>query len=497
MRPYLDMLNHILLNGTDKGDRTGTGTRSIFGYQMRFDLNDGLPVVTTKKLFLKGIIAELLWFLQGDTNAKTLQAQGVKIWDEWAPTARTLADAYFKNGINLLAKRSEQEGRNMTFPDDILSHIQDPAYQMITKDRAVVPAGWEITESSTDVDGKPFLECYHPDFWPMLLDLLIKNKYAPADVKDRIGELGPVYGKQWRDWQMVVEEEDTSIDAKMSRVYGWMAANHPDDAPEAKYPVTVYNLKNTACGDVFCKRYESEYPYMFAPYEFTDGSTTQSVSEFVEVLDKHIADGLALPPITKYSVKGFDQIGWLINRLKTNPDCRRMIVSAWNVADLPKMALSPCHALFQFYTVEMTETERVVWANERNLKVTNVDANTNIMSELDALGVPKRKLSCQLYQRSCDSFLGVPFNIVSYSLLTMMIAQVCDMAYGDFIWTGGDVHVYSNHMEQVATQLRRDPYPLPTMKINPDVKDIFAFKLEDFELVGYESHPAIKAPVAV
>jgi thymidylate synthase len=264
MQQYQTLLKHILETGTQKTDRTGTGTTSVFGYQMRFNLNDGFPMVTTKKVHLKSIIHELLWFINGDTNIKYLTDNGVKIWDEWA---------------------------------------------------------------------------------------------------DENGDLGPVYGKQWRSW------------------------------------------------------------------------TTR--------------DGRVI-----------DQLKEVIETLKKSPDSRRIIVSAWNVGELSEMALMPCHALFQFYVAD-------------------------------------NKLSCQLYQRSADVFLGVPFNIASYALLTMMIAQVCDLDLGDFIWTGGDTHIYSNHYEQVQTQLAREPKALPTMKINPDVKDIFSFKFEDFELLNYEPYPGIKAPVAV
>lgn len=270
MQQYLNLLKHIIETGDDKSDRTGTGTRSVFGYQMRFNLQDGFPLVTTKKTHLKSIIHELLWFLKGDTNIAYLKEHQVRIWDEWA---------------------------------------------------------------------------------------------------DEDGNLGPVYGKQWRSWEG--------------------------------------------------------------------------------------AGGMEI-----------DQVSELVTQLKTNPDSRRMIISAWNVADLPKMKLMPCHCLFQFYT-----------------------------SSPDASG--KRKLSCQLYQRSADVFLGVPFNIASYALLTLMIARVCDMEPGEFIHSFGDVHLYSNHFEQAKLQLTRTPFPLPEMKINASVKDIFEFTYEDFELLNYVSHPAIKAPVAV
>jgi len=269
MQQYLDLLQHILDTGATKTDRTGTGTRSCFGYQMRFDLGKGFPLVTTKRLHLKSIIYELLWFLRGETNIRYLKEHGVSIWDEWA---------------------------------------------------------------------------------------------------DADGELGPVYGKQWRSW------------------------------------------------------------------EGADGRTV-------------------------------DQISQMIEQIRTTPDSRRLIVSAWNVADLPDMALMPCHALFQFYVAP--------------------GANG------------KGKLSCQLYQRSADVFLGVPFNIASYALLTLMVAQVCDLEPGEFIHSFGDVHLYNNHLEQANLQLSRKPYALPVMKLNPAVRDIFAFRFEDFTLEGYQYHPAIKASVAV
>lgn len=264
MKQYHDLLKHIVEHGTQKEDRTGTGTKSVFGYQMRFDLSQGFPCITTKKLHLRSIIIELLWFLQGDTNIKFLQENKVRIWDEWA---------------------------------------------------------------------------------------------------DEKGDLGPVYGHQWRSW------------------------------PDGK------------------------------------GGT-------------------------------IDQITKLVDAIKNNPDSRRHLISAWNVADVDNMALPPCHTMFQFYVAD-------------------------------------GKLSCQLYQRSADTFLGVPFNIASYALLTMMIAQVCDLEVGDFVHTFGDAHIYSNHMEQVELQLSRDCKTLPTMKINPNVKDIFSFTYEDFELTNYEPHPHIKGAVAV
>jgi thymidylate synthase len=271
MKQYLDLLRHVIADGIQKDDRTGTGTQSCFGYQMRFDLSKGFPMVSTKQLHLKSIIYELLWFLKGETNIGYLKEHGVRIWDEWA---------------------------------------------------------------------------------------------------DERGELGPVYGKQWRSW----------------------------------------------------------------------GSAN----------GKHI-----------------DQISDLIHQLKMNPDSRRLIVSAWNVAELPEMALMPCHVLFQFYTTPPDNTGG------------------------------RRRLSCQLYQRSADVFLGVPFNIASYALLTCMIAQVTDMEPGEFIHSFGDVHLYNNHREQATLQLTRSPNPLPQMKLNSDVENIFDFRFEDFSLENYQPHPPIKARVAV
>lgn len=280
MKQYLELLTHILETGGDKGDRTGTGTRSVFGYQMRFDLSVGFPLLTTKKVHMKSIIYELLWFLKGDTCVDYLQANGVSIWDEWAT-----------------AEQTARFGR-------------------------------------------------------------------PA------GELGPIYGHQWRN---------------------------------------------------------------FGASKNADGA---------------------------YNADGFDQITWLINEIKTNPNSRRLIVSGWNPAEAGQVALPPCHTLFQFYVID-------------------------------------GKLSCQLYQRSADVFLGVPFNIASYALLTHMIAQVCDLGVGEFIWTGGDTHLYSNHFEQAKLQLSREPLPLCTLKLNPEIKDIFDFGFDDIVIENYQSHPAIKAAVAV
>lgn len=291
MKQYLELLGHIMKNGTDKSDRTGTGTTSVFGYQMRFNLEEGFPLLTTKKVFLRGIIHELIWFLKGDTNIRYLAKNNVHIWDDWPYRRYKQSKEFQGEAIDAFSKRI----------------AEDEEFAM------------------------------------------------------RWGELGPVYGKQWRDFS------------------------------------------------------------------------------------------------------GFDQISWVIEEIKRNPDSRRLLVSAWNppqIEEMAKAGLPPCHTLFQFYVIE-------------------------------------GRLSCQLYQRSADVFLGVPFNIASYALLTMMVAQVTGLRPGDFVHTLGDAHIYSNHKEQVKLQLAREPRKLPVMKLNQGVRSIFDFKPEDFELIGYDPHPAIKGEVAV
>lgn len=320
MKNYLDLLRHIKENGIDDEERTGTGARSVFGYQMRFNLQDGFPLLTTKKMHLKSIIHELLWFLKGDTNIKYLKDNGVTIWDEWA---------------------------------------------------------------------------------------------------NQDGSLGPVYGQQWSAWEGVAHDISGQF------------------------------------------LYQQEQPL-------------------------------------GYGIKTIDQITWAINRLKTNPQCRRIIVSAWNVADIPRMKLAPCHCLFQFYTAPLNISERQAIANKSNLlSGGNYMDKVACAAWLDANNIPKRKLSCQLYQRSCDVPLGVGYNVASYALLTMMFAQCVNMVPHEFIWTGGNCHVYANQWDGVNEQLTREPYQLPTMRINTTVKDILSFSYNDFKLDNYQCHPAIKMPVAV
>lgn len=339
MKQYLALMQDILDNGVVKKDRTGVGTLSVFGRQLRFDLKEGFPLVTTKKVHLKSIIHELLWFLNGDTNVKYLQENGVKIWNEWANAE---------------------------------------------------------------------------------------------------GELGPVYGKQWREWR---------------------------------------DCKVVECHDVERTQQLMQRGYKYIGNMKEDG-TTYLVYE-----------------------KAHDQISKVIQQLREDPDSRRIIVSAWNVGDLDDMALNPCHNYFQFYTTEMTALERLNWFEENEPEKfarTPLNNVEKLLHEiLDREGIPRRKLSCFYMMRSNDYLLGAPFNVASYALLTHMIAQQLNMVPDELVYSGVDVHLYSNHLEQAKLQLTREPYPLPKLVIKRKPDSIFDYKYEDFELVGYQAHPHIAAPVAV
>lgn len=344
MKQYLALMKDILDNGVVKKDRTGVGTLSVFGRQLRFDLKEGFPLVTTKKVHLKSIIHELLWFLNGDTNVKYLQENGVKIWNAWS---------------------------------------------------------------------------------------------------DEEGNLGPVYGKQWREWR---------------------------------------DCKVVECHDVRRTQQLMQRGYKYIGNMKEDG-TTYLVYE-----------------------KAHDQISKVIQQLREDPDSRRIIVSAWNVGDLDDMALNPCHNYFQFYTTEMTLLERLDWyeanepekfANAPLINHEDIDDEERLHETLDREGIPRRKLSCFYMMRSNDYLLGAPFNVASYALLTHMIAQQLNMVPDELVYSGVDVHLYSNHLEQAKLQLTREPYPLPKLVIKRKPDSIFDYKYEDFELVGYQSHGTIKAPIAV
>lgn len=344
MKQYLALMQDILDNGVVKKDRTGVGTLSVFGRQLRFDLKEGFPLVTTKKVHLKSIIHELLWFLNGDTNVKYLQENGVRIWNEWS---------------------------------------------------------------------------------------------------DEEGNLGPVYGKQWREWR---------------------------------------DCKVVECHDVRRTQQLMQRGYKYIGNMKEDG-TTYLVYE-----------------------KAHDQISKVIQQLREDPDSRRIIVSAWNVGDLDDMALNPCHNYFQFYTTEMTLLERLDWyevnkpekfANAPLINHEDIDSEERLHETLDREGIPRRKLSCFYMMRSNDVALGKPFNIASYALLTHMVAQQVNMVPDELVYSGVDVHLYLNHLEQIKLQLTREPYPLPKLVIKRKPDSIFDYKYEDFEVVGYQSHPHIAMPVAV
>ncbi|ENJ7998969.1 thymidylate synthase [Escherichia coli] len=344
MKQYLALMQDILDNGVVKKDRTGVGTLSVFGRQLRFDLKEGFPLVTTKKVHLKSIIHELLWFLNGDTNVKYLQENGVKIWNAWS---------------------------------------------------------------------------------------------------DEEGNLGPVYGKQWREWR---------------------------------------DCKVVECHDVRRTQQLMQRGYKYIGNMKEDG-TTYLVYE-----------------------KAHDQISKVIQQLREDPDSRRIIVSAWNVPDLDDMALNPCHNYFQFYTTEMTLLERLDWyevnepekfANAPLINHEDIDSEERLHETLDREGIPRRKLSCFYMMRSNDVALGKPFNIASYALLTHMVAQQVNMVPDELVYSGVDVHLYLNHLDQIKLQLAREPYPLPKLVIKRKPESIFDYKYEDFEVVGYQSHPHIVMPVAV
>lgn len=378
MKQYLDMARHVLETGVEKKDRTGTGTLSVFGYQMRFDLGEGFPLVTTKKCHMRSIIHELLWFLKGDTNIQYLTDNGVTIWDEWALKEDEIVEYPMSN--------SDRVGYAVT--NGLWS---DGGSRLIAK---LNKLGEEEGNLYLDTLGVPRSEKY---------------------VNRKKGDLGPVYGKQWRNW-----------DATSRR--GMIAGQ----------------------------------------------------------------------------AESIDQIAVVMDQLRKDPDSRRIIVSAWNVAELSQMALAPCHAFFQFYTRELSFEEREKWVimNDEDEKLENYLNERMVDKELNEMwmndrNVPTRTLSCQLYQRSADVFLGVPFNIASYALLIHMVAQQVNMVPEEFVWTGGDVHLYSNHLEQIKEQLTREPRPLPKLVIKHKPASIFEYNFIDFELQDYDSHPAIKAPVAI
>ena len=368
MKSYLDMVQHIFDNGYTKMDRTGTGTIGVFGYQLRHSMKDGFPLLTTKKMFTKGIIVELLWFLRGETNIRPLLQNGVRIWTQWP----------YKNYLKLM-----EENRK--------------------------PGAW-IT--------------------PFTLEQFEEQIVLDKTFAERYGDLGPVYGSQWRAWP------------------GQIKKFKHNEQPNGYY----------------------YYPNNWLPVH--EGSLYQ---------------------------ERIDQIELLMNDLRKNPLSRRHIVTAWNPAELDEMIVSglpPCHCLWQVNCRPLSDDEREAIAIERKVDILDTFSMDEIRKVWDDANVPKYYLDLQLYQRSCDTFLGVPFNIASYSLLLHMLAQQVNMIPGDFIHSYGDLHIYSNHFEQAKEQLTRKPYPLPKLKLNK-APDIYSYKLEDFVFEDYQSHGSIKAPIAV
>jgi len=480
MKAYLDLMRHIRDFGVFKEDRTGTGTLSVFGYQMRFDLSEGFPLVTTKKCHLKSIIHELLWFLKGETNVRYLKENGVSIWDEWVdPDTAVYKELSVQERLDTIKKSDEATiGKVLAFFKKYEGNPELEAHEyLLAGNRYLI-----------NRNGYDFL----PDFL---------DKCGIDDEKLVSGELGPVYGKQWRSWPNPTRPKELETP---QRIDLW------NQHATANFPYSGELLKEMA--DIIDDTATNFKPWVFADYSKKAAQVwgyQEGISKLFAIFDvpTHVVDPEG----------SIDQISNLIDMLKNNPDSRRLIVSAWNPAQVDIMALPPCHCLFQFYSAPLSIKERSKLVSKKGqealdqfaehilavrgpvgeMKELDVEVERQHHEFLDNMGIPSRKLSCQLYQRSMDVFLGCPFNIASYALLTMMIAQVTNHVAGEFIHTSGDTHLYSNHLEQADLQLSRTPHKLPTMKINPEVTNLFDFQYEDFELVGYECDPAISAPVAV
>ncbi len=465
MKQYLDMMRHVRENGVYKEDRTGTGTYSVFAYQMRFDLSDGFPLVTTKLCHLKSIIHELLWFLNGDTNIRYLKANGVSIWDDWAikGTEEYVNKTDLEIRDALLARFSVKKiggigVKNQPVRFDF-SVEEETVYFNVTQEV------WDETlaavKGSENIVNDSLGYCY----------TLIAEFYGIETKRLVAGELGPVYGSQWRNWPVA---QQSTVDAliELSCLGNGSFWGNSD-------------------GNVIAQRALLEIP-----------GIRHNKRAFMSS-GKTYGDWLAITKDDKnhYGFNGgIDQIKNMVEMIKNNPNSRRLLVSAWNPLEIEQMALPPCHCLFQFYTTPISGMSRWTYGLRNNYFTENQGrgyTGEKLEEFLDEKGVPDALLSCQLYQRSCDVFLGVPFNIASYALLTMMVAQVTGLGVGEFVWTGGDVHLYSNHLEQADLQLTRTPHKLPTMNIKNRGQAIDAFAFEDFELRDYVHDAAIKAPIAV
>jgi thymidylate synthase len=441
MKQYQELLQHVLDHGVEKEDRTGTGTLSVFGHQTRYDLSEGFPLLTTKKVHLKSVIHELLWFLSGDTNTEYLTENGVRIWNEWCDSNGNLGPVYGNQFRNFGGKH-----KNRRQPSPKIAEGIAPTYLGVAngkgKEGSIFKKTWEGMISRCynkndigyhDYGGKGVYVCdewlYFPNFEQDVKNLAnykLKEQDPKKYVldKDTIGD-GFCYSPKSCQW---VTQQENGL-AKSNKLY------------TVEKDGKIYQFNNPS---TFCKE-QGISNKNFSDLWTLDRPCTRYGFRLVSVVDGD---------------QGVDQISQLVESLKTNPNSRRHIVSAWNPGELDQMALPPCHAFFQFYVAD-------------------------------------GKLSCQLYQRSADIFLGVPFNIASYSLLTLMLAQVCGYDPGEFIHTLGDAHLYKNHLDQAKLQLSRECRTLPTMKLNPEVTDVLQFKYEDFTLEGYDPHPHIKAEVAV
>lgn len=507
MKQYLDFLKHIQTNGVRKSDRTGTGTTSVFGQQLRFDLSQGFPLVTTKKVHTKSVIAELLWMLSGSTNVKDLQAMGCTIWDEWRQPYS------LKRKAVMIAPRT---GLKASYTGDFSTAGFE--FKAGTEDRKLADTWVRMMRRCYDVNNHRYAlygacgATVHPD-WHNVETFVAEAKQLPHwEYKQA----------QWGTFELDKDYFGAGEYGKNSSV--WLRTDENNKYTKACIPVnvtqpcgttTLYMTLSDAAeaigmpNSTLCRFIKQGVPTMlkgnnkvYLGYEF---EAAELDGKLLRLALYHKGE---LGPVYGHQWRSWaapdgstiDQISEAIKLLKTDPDSRRILVSAWNVADLPDMALAPCHCLFQFYTQELTDNERVMLLRrkvsfEERLKTTN--AATTMEQQYTRYDIPSRRLSCQLYQRSADAFLGVPFNIASYALLTHMMAQQCNMAVGDFIWTGGDCHIYSNHQEQVKLQLSRDPQPLPKLNIKRKPDSIFDYKVDDFEFEDYVHHPTIKADVAV
>lgn len=495
MRQYHQLLNDILRDGVTKAPaRSGMpATKALFGYQMRFDLQEGFPLMTTKKMHLKSVIHELLFFLKGDTNIRYLNDNGVRIWNEWADENGNLGPIYSHQWTKWGASHA-----NRPQPKPALHKDYSPTVF------GVGSAG-SYTKGASDIEDNIFIiwkgmlaRCYNPkkDTYAKYYGgkgVHVSNDWLLFDNFSRDVKLLEGWTKKLNDWDNIHLDKDTVGNGFRYAMDTCIWLSRLDNM-KAKY-TTRYTVKHD----------DGRTAVFYCAADFIrDNKVAQGNFNAMLRGDRPKAGGWSLLSAVN-TTEGINQIKNVVERLKTNPECRRLIVSAWNVDDLQHMALAPCHALFQFNCREINITERMsIWESKHKLDFINFHfpsdegaTRVNIMRTLDDLEIPKYKLDCQLYQRSADTLLGVPFNIASYSLLTMMIAQCVNMIPGDFIHSFGDVHIYEDHMEQVKTQLERTPMKLPIMKINPNIKDIFDFSYDDFEIIDYNPYPAIKAPVAV